>query len=139
MIYNIRITIWMLRTITKRLEICIDINISKADHLWIFTSRIFRIAWKKVSGVGVAYLGPRVYHDVNRVRTILLRGTKLSQKVTKKLPTPCFHVLMNCGTAVMATRRTDQSQSTNDCFLLEFLSPSSYEFDSSTLKPDFFS
>ena len=35
----------MLHTITKRLEICIDINIenSEVDHYtWIFTSRIFR-------------------------------------------------------------------------------------------------
>ena len=37
----------MLHTITKRLEICIDINIeiSKVDHLtWLFASRIFRLA-----------------------------------------------------------------------------------------------
>ena len=37
----------MLHTITKRLEICTDINIetSEVDHYtWIFTSRIFRIA-----------------------------------------------------------------------------------------------
>ena len=37
----------MLHTITKRLEICIDIDIeiSEVDHYtWIFTSRIFRFA-----------------------------------------------------------------------------------------------
>ena len=37
----------MLHTITKRLEICIDINIeiSELDHYtWIFTFRIFRLA-----------------------------------------------------------------------------------------------
>ena len=37
----------MLHTITKRLEICIDINIeiTEVDHFaWIFTSRIFRLA-----------------------------------------------------------------------------------------------
>ena len=37
----------MLHTVTKRLEICTDINIeiSKFDHYtWIFTSRIFRLA-----------------------------------------------------------------------------------------------
>ena len=37
----------MLHTITKRLEICIDINIeiSEVDnYTWIFTSRIFRLA-----------------------------------------------------------------------------------------------
>ena len=37
----------MLHTVTKRLEICIDINIeiSKVDHLtWLFASRIFRLA-----------------------------------------------------------------------------------------------
>ena len=37
----------MLHTITKRLEICIDIDteISEVDHYtWIFTSRIFRLA-----------------------------------------------------------------------------------------------
>ena len=35
----------MLHTITKRLEICIDIEISEVDHYtWIFTSRIFRLA-----------------------------------------------------------------------------------------------
>ena len=37
----------MLHTITKRLDICIDINteISEVDHYtWIFTSRIFRLA-----------------------------------------------------------------------------------------------
>ena len=37
----------MLHTIRKRLEICTDINIeiSEVDHyLWIFTSRIFRLA-----------------------------------------------------------------------------------------------
>ena len=42
--YNIRITISILHTMTKRLEICIDINIeiSWVDHyVWVFTSRIF--------------------------------------------------------------------------------------------------
>ena len=37
----------MLRTITKQLEICIDINIEirEVDHYaWIFTFRIFRLA-----------------------------------------------------------------------------------------------
>ena len=37
----------MLHTITKRLEICIDINIkiSEVDHYtWIFTSKIFKLA-----------------------------------------------------------------------------------------------
>ena len=37
----------MLHTITKRLEICININIeiTEVDHFaWIFTSRIFRLA-----------------------------------------------------------------------------------------------
>ena len=37
----------MLHTTTKILEICIDINIemSEVDHyMWIFTSRIFRLA-----------------------------------------------------------------------------------------------
>ena len=37
----------MLHTITKRLEICIDVNIkmSKVDHYtWIFTSSVFRLA-----------------------------------------------------------------------------------------------
>ena len=34
----------MLHTITKRLEICIDIEMSKVDpYTWIFTSRIFRV------------------------------------------------------------------------------------------------
>ena len=36
----------MLHTLTKRLEICIDINIeiSEVDHCtWIFNSRIFRL------------------------------------------------------------------------------------------------
>ena len=39
-------TIWMLHTTTKWLEICIDINIalSEVDHYtWLFTSRIFRL------------------------------------------------------------------------------------------------
>ena len=37
----------MFHTITKRLEICIDINIeiSEVDHYkWVFISRIFRLA-----------------------------------------------------------------------------------------------
>ena len=37
----------MLHTITKQLEICVNVNIetSKVDHYtWIFTSRIFRLA-----------------------------------------------------------------------------------------------
>ena len=37
----------MFHTITKRLEVCIDINIeiSEVDHYkWVFTSRIFRLA-----------------------------------------------------------------------------------------------
>ena len=35
----------MLHTITKRLEMCINIEISEVDHYtWIFTSRIFRLA-----------------------------------------------------------------------------------------------
>ena len=37
----------MLHTITKRLEMCIDINIeiSEVDHyMWTFTSTIFRLA-----------------------------------------------------------------------------------------------
>ena len=36
---------------TKRLEICIDINIeiSKVDHyMWIFASRVFRLALKQL-------------------------------------------------------------------------------------------
>ena len=39
----------MLHTITKRLEICNDINIeiSEVDHYtWIFTSKVFRPALK---------------------------------------------------------------------------------------------
>ena len=38
----------MLHTITKRLEICLDINteINEVDHYkWIFTSRTFRLAF----------------------------------------------------------------------------------------------
>ena len=37
----------MLHTITKQLEICVNVNTetSKVDHYtWIFTSRIFRLA-----------------------------------------------------------------------------------------------
>ena len=35
----------MLHTTTKRLEMCINIEISEVDHYtWIFTSRIFRLA-----------------------------------------------------------------------------------------------
>ena len=37
----------MLHTITKRLEICIDINIEiskEDDNTWTFTSRIIRLA-----------------------------------------------------------------------------------------------
>ena len=37
----------MLHTITKRLEISIDVNIEitkEDDYTWIFTSRIFRLA-----------------------------------------------------------------------------------------------
>ena len=39
----------MLHTVTKQLEICIDLNIEicEVDHCtWIFTSRIFRLALK---------------------------------------------------------------------------------------------
>ena len=39
----------MLHTITKRLEICIDINIEiskEDDNTWTFTSRIIRLAWE---------------------------------------------------------------------------------------------
>ena len=39
----------MLHTITKRLEIRIDINIENSEvdqYTWIFTSRIFRLALK---------------------------------------------------------------------------------------------
>ena len=46
-IFNIWIIIWTLHQITKRSEICIDINIeiSEADHYtWIFISKIFRLA-----------------------------------------------------------------------------------------------
>ena len=46
-ICHIQITLWMLHAITKRLEICININfeIGEADHYtWTFTSRIFRLA-----------------------------------------------------------------------------------------------
>ena len=45
--FNIWITILILHTTTKRLEIRIDINIeiNELDHYtWIFTSRIFRLA-----------------------------------------------------------------------------------------------
>ena len=41
----------MLHAITKRLEICIDINIeiSKVDHYtWIFAGRMFRLALEKL-------------------------------------------------------------------------------------------
>ena len=43
-IFNIPITIWKLHAITKRLEVCTEINIeiSTVDHYnWIFPSRIF--------------------------------------------------------------------------------------------------
>ena len=46
----------MLHAITKRLEICIDINteISEVHHYtWIFTSRIFRLG----NGLGVVKSG----------------------------------------------------------------------------------
>ena len=42
-IFNIRIAIWMLHTVTKGLEICIET--SELDHCTsIFTSRIFQRA-----------------------------------------------------------------------------------------------
>ena len=34
----------MLHTITKRLEICNDVNFEKLANTWIFTSRIFKLA-----------------------------------------------------------------------------------------------
>ena len=45
--FNIQTTIWMFHSITKRLEIHIDINIEISEvyhYTWIFTSIIFRLS-----------------------------------------------------------------------------------------------
>ena len=57
----------MLHTITKRLEICIEINIeiSEVDHYtWILTSRIFKLALK-ITYLLNKYLGSPSYGDPN--------------------------------------------------------------------------
>ena len=81
-IFNIRITIWKLHTVVKRLEICIDINteFSEVDHYtWIFTSRIFRIALE------VTFLLNK-YFFLQMVCESLSQSRKLNKRGWRSLP-----------------------------------------------------
>ena len=62
--YNIRITIWMLHTVTEWLEICTDINI---ELTWIFTSRIIRFALEKT------FLLNKVFFPANGLQVTLIK------------------------------------------------------------------
>ena len=65
----------MLHTITKRLDICIDINIeiSEVDHCtWIFTSRISRLALE------ITFL-LNTYFFLQMAYELLSQSRKLSQ------------------------------------------------------------
>ena len=60
----------MLLTITKQLEICIDIDIeiSEVDnYTWIFTSRIFRLALE------IAFLLNKFFFPTNGLRDTLTK------------------------------------------------------------------
>ena len=66
----------MLHTITKRLEICININIemSEADHYTlIFTSRIFKIAFEITFLLNKYFFLPMAYE-------LLLQSKKLNKR-----------------------------------------------------------
>ena len=83
----------MLHTITKRLEICIDISIeiSKVDHYtWIFTSRIFKLALKitfllnKYFFIQMAYEFLSQSGKLNKQRGVLIRAGGLGKFFEKK-------------------------------------------------------
>ena len=66
----------MLHTITKRLEICIDIDteISEVDHYtWIFTSRIFRLALEIFFLIKYFFL-QRAYELLSQSRNLINGG-----------------------------------------------------------------
>ena len=64
----------MLHTITKRLEICIDIEISEVDHYtWIFTSRIFRLALEIFFLIKYFFL-QRAYELLSQSRNLINGG-----------------------------------------------------------------
>ena len=68
----------MLHTITKRLEICIDINIeiSEFDHYtWIFTSRIFRLALEITFLLNKYFFLQMTYELISQSRKLNKRGS----------------------------------------------------------------
>ena len=83
----------MLHAITKRLEICININIeiSEVDHYtWIFTSRIFRLALgitfllDKYFFLQMVYELPSQSRKLNK-RRVLIRAGELENVLKKNM------------------------------------------------------
>ena len=67
----------MFHTITKRLEICIDINIeiSEVDHYkWVFTSRIFRLALEITFLLNKYFFLQMAYDLLSQSRKLKKRG-----------------------------------------------------------------
>ena len=90
--YNIPITIWMLHTITKRFEVCIDIDIeiNRVDPCtWIFTSRIFRFALETTFLFNKYFLQQMAYKLLSQSEKLNKRGilirTGLFENLLKKI------------------------------------------------------
>ena len=90
--YNITITIWMLHTITKRFEVCIDIDIeiNRVDpYTWIFTSRIFRFALETTFLFNKYFLQQMAYKLLSQSEKLNKRGilirTGLFENLLKKI------------------------------------------------------
>ena len=67
----------MFHTITKRLEVCIDINIeiSEVDHYkWVFTSRIFRLALEITFLLNKYFFLQMAYDLLSQSRKLKKRG-----------------------------------------------------------------
>ena len=67
----------MFHTRTKRLEICIDINIeiSEVDHYkWVFTSRIFRLALEITFLLNKYFFLQMAYDLLSQSRKLKKRG-----------------------------------------------------------------
>ena len=68
--FNIRKAIWKLHAITKRLELCIDINIEISEVIhctWIFTSEVFRLALE------ITFLLNKYFFPTNGLRVSLTK------------------------------------------------------------------
>ena len=73
----------MLHTITKRLEICSDINIeiSEVDHYtWVFTSRIFRLTLEITFVLNKYFFLQMAYELLSQSRKLNMLGGRCPNK-----------------------------------------------------------